>query len=74
MLSKFPGRTLEELDGMDVLRVLRAAKVQEIDRVEAMRRLSMDKDGQKRLEPEDWKAIARHDRLMRRYGGETDGG
>ncbi len=74
MLNRFPGRTLEELDGMDVLRVLRAAKVQEIDRVEAMRRLSMDKDGQKRLEPEDWKAIARHDRLMSRHGGETDGG
>ncbi|MCB0147164.1 MAG: hypothetical protein KDE01_05875 [Caldilineaceae bacterium] len=53
---------------MDVLRVLRAAKVQEIDRVEAMRRLSMDKDGQKRLEPGDWKAIQRHDRLVRRFG------
>lgn len=68
MLGKFPGRTLEELDSMDVLRVLRAAKVQEIDRVEAMRRLSMDKDGQKRLEPGDWKAIQRHDRLVRRFG------
>lgn len=57
---------------MDVLRVLRAAKVQEIDRVEAMRRLSMDKDGQKRLEPEDWKAIERQDRLLKRF--EVDDG
>ena len=72
-MGKFPGRTLEELDGMDVLRVLRASKVQEIDRVEAMRRLSMDKDGQKRLEPEDWKAIARHDRLLKRFEVVDDG-
>ncbi len=72
MLSKFPGRTLEELDSMDVLRVLRASKVQEIDRVEAMRRLALDKDGQKRLEPEDWKAIERHDRLLQRF--EVDNG
>ena len=57
---------------MDVLRVLRASKVQEIDRVEAMRRLALDKDGQKRLEPEDGKAIARHDRLLKRF--EVDNG
>lgn len=57
---------------MDVLRVLRASKVQEIDRVEAMRRLALDKDGQKRLEPEDWTAIARHDRLLKRF--EVDNG
>ncbi len=73
MLGKFPGRTLEELDSMDVLRVLRASKVQEIDRVEAMRRLALDKDGQKRLEPEDWKAIARHDRLLKRFEVVDDG-
>ena len=58
---------------MDVLRVLRASKVQEIDRVEAMRRLALDQDGQKRLEPEDWRAIERHDRLMQRFEVVDDG-
>ena len=58
---------------MDVLRVLRASKVQEIDRVEAMRRFALDKDGQKRLEPEDWRAIKRHDRLLQRFEVVDDG-
>ena len=53
--------------------MLRASKVQEIDRVEAMRRLALDKDGQKRLEPEDWTAIKRHDRLLQRFEVVGDG-
>lgn len=68
LLRQFPGRTLEELDGVDVLRLLRATRVQQIDQVEALRKLALDDDGAKRLERADWVAIRRHDRLMERYG------
>jgi hypothetical protein len=68
LLHQFPGRTLEELDGVDVLRLLRATRVQHIDHVEALRKLALDDDASKRLEKSDWLAIRRHDRLMERYG------
>lgn len=74
LLSRFPGRTLEELDQIDVLRVLRAVRVQEIDRVEALRRVALQHAGQSRLSNHDWRDIRRHDRLLERYGGGADVG
>lgn len=73
LLSKFPGRTLEELDAVDIPRLLRATRVQEIDRVESMRRLAVRAGSQSKLEPSDWRAIRRHDRLIARHYGENDG-
>lgn len=72
LLARFPGRTLEELDNVDVLRLLRAVRVSEIDRIEAMRKLALEKDGTGRLDRADWVAIRRHDRLIKRrnYDGE----
>lgn len=58
---------------MDVLRLLRAVHVQEIDRIESMRKLALQHDRAK-LEPEDWRAIRRHDRLLAHYyAGEVGG-
>jgi hypothetical protein len=71
LLNRFPGRTLEELDNVDVLRLLRAVRVSEIDRVEALRKMAMEKDGNRRLDRADWVAIRRHDRLIRQK--ENDG-
>lgn len=75
LLNRFPGRTLEELDGVDVLRLLRAVRVSEIDRVEALRKMALDSDASKHLERQDWIAIRRHDRLLAHYGiaSEDDG-
>lgn len=68
LLSRFPGRTLEELDQIDVLRLLRAVRVQEIDRVEVLRRVAMQHGAQSRLSRSDWRSIQRHDWLLERYG------
>lgn len=75
LLNRFPGRTLEELDNVDVLRLLRAVRVLEIDRVEALRKVALDRDASKHLDKADWIAIRRHDRLLAQYGivSEEDG-
>ena len=73
LMQRFPGRTLEELDGVDVLRLLRAVRVAEIDRVEALRKMALDSDASKHLERQDWIAIRRHDRLLAQYGMVDDG-
>ncbi|MCB0147505.1 MAG: hypothetical protein KDE01_07615 [Caldilineaceae bacterium] len=40
LLSRFPGRTLEELEHVDILRLLRARRVQMIEQVEELRKES----------------------------------
>jgi len=72
LLNRFPGRTLEELDAVDIPRLLRAVRVQEIDRVESTRRLAVRAGSQSKLESSDWRAIQRHDRLIARHYGESE--
>ena len=65
LLDQFPGKTLEELDGIDFTRLMRANKVKAIGQVETLRRLQqLDRA---KPSPADWRAIVRHDRLMERY-------
>lgn len=77
-MARFPGKTLEELDQVDVLRLLRAYRVQRIDdrlrRVEEIRRMSRDRDAQERLRPHDWEELDRFDAMLRRWGIERPAG
>lgn len=67
LLSKFPGRTLEELEQVDILRLLRARRVQMIEQVEELRKQSRQPDEQEKLAPAAWAALKRHDKLLERF-------
>ncbi len=62
LLAQFPGKTLEELDGIDLPRWLRALQAKEVQRIEELRRLYL----QDKYKPtvEEWRLIRRHDRLV----------
>ena len=61
-MEQFPGRMLEELDGIDFTRLLRANKVKQMERIETLRALQLR--GKVQPSPQDWRGILRHDRLM----------
>ena len=62
MLRRFPGRTLDELDQMDLPRYLRAIDAENIEAVEERRRLMLaGKIGKDGMTPDDWAAIRQHD-------------
>ena len=65
LLQAFPGRTLDELDGMNWPRYLRAREAQNMEAVEKTRQMQVTG----KLKPEDiaaetWEAIKRHDYLL----------
>ena len=63
--TQVPGRTLEELDGMDYGRLIAAVETDRIDTVEDKRRMWLDgaiKD--EAMTEDDWKAIQLHDTWM----------
>ena len=62
MLKRFPGRTLEELDGIDWTRYLRALAAQTVLNTEEAR--DMQQAGHYEPTPQQWKAILQHDRWM----------
>jgi hypothetical protein len=63
LLRQFPGRTLDELDQMDLYRYLRARAAANIERVETLRQRQIDgKDVE--LDEDDWRMILEHDALM----------
>ncbi|MCB0025623.1 MAG: hypothetical protein KDD91_21465 [Caldilinea sp.] len=66
LLRQFPGRTLEELDGIDWTRLARALHVREIERVEELYPLFF-KDKWKPSSAE-WRMILRHNRLENENG------
>ena len=68
LLQRFPGKTLEELDGIDWGRLMRAQQVRHIDQVEEMRELYLK--GKYKPTPDEWAAVLRHDAILR---GESDG-
>lgn len=64
-MKRFPGRTLEELDGVDWFRLMRALEVENIHAAEDARALLL----QKKLKPDQippvqWEMIREHDRLL----------
>ena len=67
LLSRFPGRTLEELEHVDILRLLRARRVQMIAQAEELRKESRRSDTQSKLDTAAWAAIKRHDKLLKRF-------
>lgn len=62
-MSRFPGRTLEELDQMDYGRLMRAIEADNMQAVEARRKAHFA-NPQLQLTPDEWVAIERHDRMM----------
>lgn len=62
LLEKFPGKTLDELDGIDFARYWRALEVQNIQALERMRDLQLK--GSYQPSPAEWQRIRRHDRWV----------
>jgi hypothetical protein len=63
---------LEELDGVDWLRLQRAAEVERIVNVELRRKAYFDRQS-KDLTADEWEAIRKHDAwLAEVYGDESD--
>lgn len=61
LLRKFPGRTLEELDGMDWGRFNRAMEAGRIEYIEDRRALGVEEPA--KLSAEEWAEIAELDEL-----------
>lgn len=71
LLEMFPGRTLEELDGMDWLRLQRALDARMVRRVEEQRQAYLRGDLKSEQIPVDrWALIKEHDELLEYYGAE----
>jgi hypothetical protein len=68
LLREFPGRTLEELDGMDFGRLWRALAVRGVLKAEEARELQLQ--GKHTPTPEEWRAIRRNDRCQRIMGAD----
>ncbi len=62
LLREFPGRTLEELDGIDFGRLWRALSCRAVLRAEEARELYLQ--GKYKPTPEEWKAILRNDAAL----------
>ena len=62
LLEKFPGKTLDELDGMDFARYWKALEVQRAQAIERLRDMQLADKYQPT--PDEWRQILRHDRLM----------
>lgn len=70
LLQNFPGRTLDELDNMDVLRYMRALEARSLETTDGMRRQVQKKGGGKvgdELTKEQWKEILDLDKLVEEY-------
>lgn len=64
LLGQFPGRTLEELDQIDLNRLLRARAAAQMEAVEERRRRFLaGKLEAKEIEPGEWKLIQEMDAL-----------
>jgi hypothetical protein len=71
LLQRFPGRTLEELDNVDWLRLQRALEVGRIVDVEAKNALYLEgKLKADAFKPREWQAIQEHDRLYEAWEAE----
>ncbi len=61
LLRMFPGKPLEETDGIDWTRLMRAMQAQEIERIEDLH--DMQFKGTYKPTPDEWRKIMRHNRL-----------
>lgn len=70
-MRRFPGRTLEELDEIDVGRFLRAVQAERMEGLEERRKAYL-KDGSKtKLTDAEWQQLDYHERLLTSGGHET---
>ena len=69
LLRRFPGRTLEELDGMNWPRLLRAFEAERIENIEERHKQYLSKQ-RKELSDSDWEAIQQHNELLDEFYGE----
>lgn len=68
LLQQFPGRTLEELDGMDVLRYFRAIDARRIDTLEEMAfKTQTGKLKGSDVSKEDWEEIRENQKIWEAY-------
>ncbi len=70
LLQNFPGRTLDELDNMNILRYLQAMQAREMETVDGVRRQVTKKNGKVKgsdLSKEEWKDILELDELVEQY-------
>ena len=68
LLTQFPGRTLDELDDMDLLRFLRAMEARNVSSLEESR--YMVETGKKKgseIDKEDWDIILEHNKIWDEY-------
>ena len=64
-MGLFPGRTLEELDGMDLGRVERAMQAKRTLLTEEKRQLFHEQRiGREAITADEWRMIAEHDKLV----------
>lgn len=61
-MQRFPGKTLEELEGLDWPRLMRAIDAGETLRIEDVRENKIRHNA--KVTPEDWRAVIRHDDLV----------
>jgi hypothetical protein len=66
----FPGRTLEELDTLDWVRLQRAVEAQNIEQVEQLRRSQIR--GKYKPTADELLTFQAHDQLYRRHYGRED--
>lgn len=69
-MRMFPGKLLEELDGMDFARLQRAVEAGNIERLEELRRQAMK--GKYKASRDEYDRFSEHDDLFRRYYGRTN--
>ena len=69
LMQRFPGRTLEELDGVDWPRLMQAVDVEHIVAIETRRKQFIDGDiKRKHLSDRELTEFDRHDRLLELHG------
>jgi hypothetical protein len=64
LLQRFPGRTLEELDAVDWLRLQRAMEVDRIVETEQRRRAYVESGGEMDVDSDDLRMWGHHDKLL----------
>jgi hypothetical protein len=68
LLAQFPGKTLDELDHMDMLRYFRAMDARKIDNLEEM--AANVKSGKMKgadVSKEDWEEIRKHEKIWEQF-------
>jgi hypothetical protein len=69
LLQRFPGRTLEELDGINYGRFLRAVEAERMETLERRRTLYLEGKVEQ-LSADEWERVMAHDAMVEEPDGE----